>query len=135
MPPRVRPRPAGIDLCQPMTTANPPAGPGWLHEIKYDGFRMLAWREGGRIRLFTRNANDWTERYPLVAKAIGTLKARSITIDGEIAVCDGKGLAVFDLLRHGPRIKHDAVLFAFDLLEFDGRDLRGEPIENRKTTL
>jgi bifunctional non-homologous end joining protein LigD len=118
-----------------MTTANPPAGPGWLHEIKYDGFRMLAWREGGRIRLFTRNANDWTERYPLVAKAIGTLKARSLTIDGEIAVCDGKGLAVFDLLRHGPRIKHDAVLFAFDLLEFDGRDLRGEPIENRKTTL
>src|SRR5262249_37863413 len=135
MPPHVRARPAGIDLCQPMTTANPPAGPGWLHEIKYDGFRILARREDARVRLFTRNANDWTERYPLVAETIGALKARSLTIDGEITVCDGNGLAVFDLLRHGPRIKHDAVLFTFDLLELDGRDLRGEPIEYRKGAL
>jgi bifunctional non-homologous end joining protein LigD len=118
-----------------MTTANPSAGPGWLHEIKYDGFRILARREGERVRLFTRNAYDWTERYPLVAEAIGALKARSLRIDGEITVCDRNGLAVFDLLRHGPRIKHDAILFAFDLLELDGRDLRGEPIECRKATL
>jgi bifunctional non-homologous end joining protein LigD len=128
MLPRVRPRPAGIDLCQPMTTANPPAGPGWLHEIKYDGFRMLARRDDERVRLFTRNANDGTDRYPLVAEAIGALKVRSLTIDGEIAVCDGKGLAVFDLLRHGPRIKHDAILFAFDLLE---RDLQRRYVLNR----
>jgi ATP-dependent DNA ligase len=53
----------------------PPAGPGWLHEIKYDGFRMLARRDDERVRLFTRNANDWTERYPLVAETIGALKA------------------------------------------------------------
>ena len=75
MPPHVHACPAGIDLCQPMTTANPPAGPGWLHEIKYDGFRMLARREDERVRLFTRNANHWTERYPLVAEAIAALKA------------------------------------------------------------
>jgi bifunctional non-homologous end joining protein LigD len=61
-----------------MTTALPPAGLGWLHEIKYDGFRMLARRENERVRLFTRNAYDWTERYPLVAEAIGALKARSL---------------------------------------------------------
>jgi bifunctional non-homologous end joining protein LigD len=118
-----------------MTTAMPPAGPGWLHEIKYDGFRMPARRDDERVRLFTRNANDWTERYPLVAETIGALKARWLTIDGEIAMCGGNGLAVFDLLRHGPRIKHDAVPFAFDLLELDGQDLRHQPIECRKAAL
>jgi bifunctional non-homologous end joining protein LigD len=57
-----------------MTIANPPAGPGWLHEIKYDGFRMLARREDEHVRLFTRNANDWTERYPLVVGPLPSSK-------------------------------------------------------------
>ena len=62
------------------------------------------------------------------------LKVKSCLIDGEITVCDEKGLAVFDLLRHGSRIKPEAVLFAFDLLELDGEDLRFMPIEIRKRT-
>jgi bifunctional non-homologous end joining protein LigD len=72
-------------------------------------------------RLLTRNGNDWTDRYPSVAGAIYALKVKSCLIDGEIAVCDGKGLAVFDLLRHGSQIKTEAVLFAFDLARWKAR--------------
>jgi ATP dependent DNA ligase domain len=125
-------RPADLpELCQPTITVKPPAGPGWLHELKYDGFRLLARRDAAGTRLFTHRGNDWTERYPLVATAIGALKARSCAIDGEIAICDSNGLPVFDLLRHGPRVKREAVLFAFDLLELDGKDLTRDPIDSR----
>jgi bifunctional non-homologous end joining protein LigD len=124
-----------IEPCQPTGAAKPPSGAGWLHEIKMDGFRLMAQRRGVSGRLLTRNGNDWTERYPSVVAALYALKVKSCVIDGEITVCDGKGLAVFDLLRHGSRIKTEAVLFAFDLLELDGDDLRPMPIETRKRKL
>jgi hypothetical protein len=87
-----------------------PAGPDWLHEIKHDGFRLLAQRDGERVRLFTRNGHDWAERYPAATKALELLDVKSCAIDGEIVVCDERGLAVFDLLRHGHRIKPQAHL-------------------------
>jgi bifunctional non-homologous end joining protein LigD len=96
---------------------------------------MMAQRRGVGGQLLTRNGNDWTDRYPSVAGAIYALKVKSCLIDGEITVCDGRGLAVFDLLRHGSQIKTEAVLFAFDLLELDGEDLRPMPIEARKHKL
>jgi bifunctional non-homologous end joining protein LigD len=95
----------------------------------------MGWRNSHRVRLLTRNGTDFTDRFPLVAEAIGKLAARSCLIDGEIAVCNGMGLSVFDMLRHGPRVKRNAVLFSFDLVELDGRDLRMEPIEFRKAEL
>jgi bifunctional non-homologous end joining protein LigD len=129
-------RPDGfIEPCQPIGAAKPPSGPGWLHEIKLDGFRLMALRRGVGGRLLTRNGNNWTEFYPSAVAALYGLKVKSCLIDGEIAVCDEKGLAVFDLLRHGSRIKPEAVLFAFDLLELDGEDLRAMPIEVRKHKL
>jgi bifunctional non-homologous end joining protein LigD len=73
--------------------------------------------------------------YPLVLSAIQALKVRSCLIDGEVTVCDGQGVSDFNLLRHGPWVKHEAVLFAFDLLELDGWDLTREPIEARKVEL
>jgi bifunctional non-homologous end joining protein LigD len=97
-----------INPCEPTAAPKPPSGPGWLHEIKHDGFRILAWRDGDRVRLLTRNANDFGERYPLVVKAIGALKVRSCLIDGEVAVCDDTGLTVFDLLRRGERARREA---------------------------
>jgi bifunctional non-homologous end joining protein LigD len=128
--------PAGfIEPCQPIGGPKPPLGPGWIHEIKHDGFRMMVQRRGVGGRLLTRNGNDWTDRYPSIAGAIYALKVKSCLIDGEITVCDGRGLAVFDLLRHGSQIKTEAVLFAFDLLELDGEDLRPMPIEARKHKL
>ena len=68
--------PAGfIEPCQPIGGTKPPSGPGWIHEIKHDGFRMMAQRRGVGGRLLTRNGNDWTERYPSVVAALYALRA------------------------------------------------------------
>jgi bifunctional non-homologous end joining protein LigD len=76
--------------------------PGWIYEIKHDGFRILAHRRGRSIRLTTRNGYDFADRFPLVEAAIEALPIRSCVIDGEAIVCDDNGLAVFDLIRsHG----------------------------------
>jgi bifunctional non-homologous end joining protein LigD len=129
-------RPVGfIDPCLPSTAAQPPSGSGWLHEIKHDGYRLMAKRVGERVRLFTRNGNDWSELFPAVVRAVEQLNISSCLIDGEIVVCDDRGLAAFDLLRQGSRVKHEAHLFAFDLLELDGRGLIRVPIEERKYQL
>jgi bifunctional non-homologous end joining protein LigD len=128
-------RPGMIEPCLPVRAAEPPSGPQWLHEIKFDGFRLMAQRRGTSTRLLTRNGNTWTDRYPAVAAALAALRVTSCLIDGEITACDERGLPVFDLLRHGSRIKPEAVLFAFDLLEFNGEDLRSRPIELRKRQL
>src|SRR5262245_10100874 len=96
-----------------------------LHEIKHDGFRLMAWRDGERVRLFTRNGNDWRARFPLIEAATIELKVRSCLIDGEAVCCDENGLAVFQELRR--RQSDDRVfLYAFDLLELNGTDLRRE---------
>ena len=81
-------------------------------------------------RLLTRNGNDWSSRYPLIVEA---LKVRSCLIDGEAVACDGNGLAVFEHLRRKISGKH-VFLFAFDLLELNGQDLRREPIDKRRTS-
>src|SRR6516165_9521847 len=82
--------------CLPSPAEKPPAGAGWLHEIKHDGFRMLVRRDGAGVRLFTRNGHDWTGRFPLIARAALSLKATSCLIDGEAVACDGDGMPVFD---------------------------------------
>src|SRR5215831_12393247 len=94
----------------------PPSGPGWLHEIKHDGYRLMARRDPIGIRLLTRNGHDWAPRYPLIVEAVDRLKVRSCLIDGEAVACDENGLAVFQRLRRKPTGKH-VFLYAFDLLE------------------
>jgi bifunctional non-homologous end joining protein LigD len=132
---RPLPQPAAfIEPCLPRPAKQPPAGSGWVHEIKHDGFRIMARRVEGRVRLLTRKGNDFSNRFPQIVAALSTLPARSCLIDGEAVVCNEKGLAVFDLIRG---FRHDAyaTLCAFDLLELDGEDLRRAPIETRKLTL
>jgi bifunctional non-homologous end joining protein LigD len=126
-------RPGFIDPCLPTRTAQPPLGPGWLHEIKYDGFRLMARRDRS-VRLLTRRGYDWTQRFGLIADAVAGLRCRSCLIDGEAVACDDQGTPVFKLLIRN-RLYGSAQLYAFDLLELDGEDLRGEPIESRKATL
>jgi bifunctional non-homologous end joining protein LigD len=123
-----------IEPCLPSPAKAPPSGPGWIHEIKHDGFRILARKDAAGVRLITRNGNDFTGRFPFIAMAVSKLPVRSCLIDGEAIVCDENGLADFELIRgHGTTA--DAVHCAFDLLELDGRDLRRRPIEERKGLL
>lgn len=123
-----------IEPCLPSPAKAPPSGPGWIHEIKHDGFRILAYRDGRHVRLITRNGHDLADRLPLAADAIEALPVRACVIDGEAIVCDDSGLAVFDLIREW-RHNARAVLCAFDLLAVNRQDIRSEPIENRKRRL
>lgn len=119
----LRERPANfIEPCLPCQAKQPPAGRGWIHEIKHDGIRIMAQRADGRVRLLTRKAINFASRFPQVVAALTVLPVRSCLIDGEAVVCDDSGLAVFDLIR-GYRHDGAAVLCAFDLLELDGKDL------------
>jgi bifunctional non-homologous end joining protein LigD len=88
-----------IKPCLPSPAKQPPAGPDWIHEIKHDGFRIMARRDLAGVRLITRHGNDFTSRFPLAAAAITALPANSFLLDGEAIVTDAKGLAVFDLIR------------------------------------
>ena len=123
-----------IQPCLPKPAEEPPAGPDWIHEIKHDGFRILARRDGNSVRLYTRNGYNFADRFPRIVEAVKTLSVQSCFIDGEAIVVDANGLAVFDLLRSW-RHNHVAMLCAFDLIELDGKNLRRTPIEERKYAL
>jgi bifunctional non-homologous end joining protein LigD len=133
-PMRLQPPDGFIEPCLPSPADKPPSGPNWVHEIKHDGFRIMVRRDPAGVRLFTRKANDWTARFPLIAEAAAALRVRSCLIDGEAVCCNEKGLAIFQVLRRRQN-EASAFLFAFDLLELDGTDMRREPIEVRKATL
>jgi ATP-dependent DNA ligase len=131
---RTRPGLGLIEPCLPSPAKWPPAGPNWLHEIKHDGFRIMARRGSAGVRLITRNGHDFTHRFPLAAAAVSVLPGRSFLIDGEAIVTDDSGLAVFELIRR-TRNGASAVLCVFDLIELDGKDLRRAPIEHRRHKL
>jgi bifunctional non-homologous end joining protein LigD len=94
----------------------------------------MARRDAAGVRLLTRNGHDWSARYPQISEAAGALQLRSFLIDGEAVACDGDGMPSFDRLRYR-RADGAVFLFAFDLLEINGQDLRREPLEVRKATL
>jgi bifunctional non-homologous end joining protein LigD len=116
--------------------AIPGVHPGgqWLHEIKHDGFRIIARKDGDRVRLYSRPGNDFTRRFPLIAKALTGLRSRSCIIDGEAVACDDNGLASFERIRYRQH-DGDVFLYAFDLIELNGDDLRRDPLQVRKATL
>jgi len=128
------PRSGFIEPCLPSSAERPPSGPDWIHEIKHDGYRLMARRDSVGIRLLTRNGHDWSPRYPLIREAVNRLKVRSCLIDGEAVACDENGLAVFERLRRKREGRH-VFLYAFDLIELNGDDLRRDPLEVRKATL
>jgi len=123
-----------FEPCLPRPAKQPPSGPGWLHEIKHDGYRVIARRNAAGLQLITRNGYDLSYRFKLAANAVAALRARSCVIDGEAIACDDSGLSVFELIRNW-RNDHAMTLCAFDLLELNGEDLRRLPIEERKRRL
>ena len=129
------PLPLGfIAPCLPTKSPHPPTGALWVHEIKHDGFRIIARKDGNRVRLYSRAGNDLTDRFPLIVSALGGLRSRSVILDGEAVACDEDGISNFDRLRHRHH-ERSVFLYAFDLIELNGDDLRREPLEVRKATL
>ena len=113
-----------------------PPGNGWLHEMKYDGYRLLIAVGGGEARAFTRSGLDWSDRFaPLLAEA-AKLKVASALIDGEAVVLEADGRSSFQSLQNALKASPDAIdYFAFDLLELDGEDMTGLPLRERKARL
>ena len=127
--------PAGFILpCQPLLVARPPAGPEWLHEVKYDGYRLHACKEGTRVTLWSRYATTFTGRLPRIAEAVRCLPAENALIDGEAVVFLPDGRCDFAALRTkaGGAM---ACLVAFDLLGLEGENLRHRPLEERRDKL
>lgn len=141
MPTRTRPAsehvpPAWIkpQLAQLVKAA--PDGPGWLHEIKLDGYRMHAGLDSGVVKIITRRGNDWTNKYPTIAKTLAGLSARNAYLDGELCGVLPDGRTAFNLIQNA--LEHgDAslVYFVFDLLYLDGEDLTSLPLVDRKARL
>jgi len=134
--PRGRPQKAPaafIPPCRPIFSRRPPPGPGWAHELKYDGYRLQINVRDGRVRLYTVNAADWSKRYPRIVEEAKKLSGSAI-IDAEVVCLDEDGKAQFDLL-HSRVNDHDAIAVAFDLLMHNGDDTRGKPFIERKAAL
>jgi bifunctional non-homologous end joining protein LigD len=115
----------------------PPTGPGWIYELKFDGYRLLARIDKGKAKLFTRNGNDWTSKVKLLAVAVEQLQLRSAWLDGEIVVLKPDGTPDFNALQNGFDAAHtqDIEFFLFDLPFVDGHDLRQVPLRLRRALL
>jgi len=107
--------------------------PGWVYEEKYDGYRILAYKEGSRVRLYSRNAIDRTDRFSDVAAAMSTLRFPTLLLDGEVSVFDREGVSRFQLLQNLGAGK--SVFAVFDCLYKDGQDLRRRPLSERRVAL
>src|SRR5262249_7570206 len=116
----------------------PPAGDDWLHEVKFDGYRIEAHVAGDKVKLYTRTGLDWTDRFGKpIADALAGIDARSAVIDGEVVVLGSDGGSSFAELQLAlSEARHDKMIFyAFDLLWLNGEDLRKEPLAHRKERL
>ena len=114
-----------------------PSGSSWLHEIKFDGYRMETRLEHGKVRLLTRKQQNWTRRFQPVADAVAALPAATVLLDGEVVVEDDSGISNFSLLQTDLKDGRTDrfAYYVFDLLHLDGRDLTGEPLVERKAAL
>jgi bifunctional non-homologous end joining protein LigD len=115
------------------SAAQLPRGAGWSYEVKWDGYRTLALKDGSRVKLLSRNLKDATRLYPAVTLKVGRLRADSVLVDGEVVAVDEDGRPSFQALHH--QAAHTLVYYAFDLLHLDGRDLTASPLDERRDLL
>ncbi len=134
---RKAPLPERIDAQLATLAKSPPAGPNWIHEIKYDGYRMLCRIVGGEVHMFSRNGKDWTGNFPSIVRALARLPVESAWLDGEAVVVDDAGRTSFQALQNAlaGAATTTPSYFAFDLLYLDGVDLRGVELIERKRLL
>ena len=114
--------------------AQPPEGASWIHEQKFDGYRILAVKAGASVTLWSRNGKDWTKKFASIASAVAQLPAQACELDGEVAAVLPDGRTSFQALQ-GSRASAPLAYFVFDLLALDGHELAGESLLARKTKL
>src|SRR5688572_28858718 len=125
-----------IKPIDPVLVETPPTGGNWIHEIKYDGFRMQLIKDGERVRAWSKTGRDWTGELAAIVMAVAARPCRSLTLDGEVVAVDEHGMPRFELVRTAMRRWPERlVYYAFDLLHLDGADYRGEPLEARRALL
>jgi bifunctional non-homologous end joining protein LigD len=122
-----------IHPCRPIVAQRPPSGPSWVHELKHDGYRLQIHVRDGRVRLFTMNGANWTDRYPLIVEEAAGIKGTAV-LDAEVVCADADGNPSFELL-HSRTADDVAVACAFDLLMLNSDDLRHRPLLERKAAL
>jgi hypothetical protein len=103
-----------IEPCLPTPSRTVPDGPGWAFEVKHDGFRFIARREGDRVRVFSRHGKDWSDKVPLIVKALLALPVKSATLDGEGVVVDERGVTDFERLRTALAGRHSSGVHSVD---------------------
>jgi bifunctional non-homologous end joining protein LigD len=123
-----------FEYCKPVAAKTVPAGPNWIHEVKYDGYRMRVERNGKSVRLFSKGGTDWTKRYPWVVETALKIKHDHFIVDGEAVILGVDGISDFNAL-HSRHNDHEVQLYAFDCLSYGGDDLRRLPLAMRKTNL
>ena len=123
-----------FEFCLPTRGTQVPAGPEWLHEIKYDGYRLRVERNRDRVRLITRGGYDWTKRFLWIVEAALKNRQNQFVIDGEAVILGVDGVSDFNALHSGKH-NEEVQLCAFDVLALDGDDLRNLPLSMRKTNL
>lgn len=123
-----------IEPCAPVLHEVAPAGPEWIHEVKHDGFRMIAVKRGRDVRLWSRTMRDWSAHFVRITAALRALPVHTLTIDGEAIAHDERGLPNFNALRSVEGAEH-AVLYGFDLLVRAGEDIRLWRCDERREAL
>jgi bifunctional non-homologous end joining protein LigD len=131
-PARDRPSPEGfIEPCQPVLSGVVPVGPGWIHELKHDGWRILARKDGSSLRLWSRNGRNWTSAFPTIVAALAALPVHSCVLDGEAVAHNQEGWPDFHSL-HSKAGREGAEMVTFDLLMVNGEDIRPWPLIERR---
>ena len=121
--------------CSPVQRNRPPAGNDWLHEVKFDGWRIQLHKTKPGATVYTKNGNDFTRSLPAIAAAVVALPVRSAIIDGELTACDYRGLPDFRALHFRNAEDHELCVWTFDILQLNGADLRSGPLTERKYAL
>jgi bifunctional non-homologous end joining protein LigD len=129
--------PAKISFIEPMyalAIRKLPEGPDWLYEIKFDGYRCLAGKDGGGVSLWSRRGNDFTSQFPAIARACEALRSGTL-VDGEIVALDSEGRISFNMMQHHRRRASAICLYVFDILTISGRNILNEILLERRDAL
>jgi len=114
-----------IQPSNPISAKQVPAGDGWLHELKLDGYRLQVVKSDGQVRLYSRRGYNWTNRLPILAEVLTGIPAHAAILDAELCLLGADGAPNFyRLLARMQRRQHELAVYAFDLLHLDGEDLR-----------